>query len=484
MPGVKPNPFSEAESSRRITVSTDRDRSMLAEDALALLDHLLPVTLSNLQETVFCQVWEDKTYAEIADEYNYEHSYIRDVGFKLWHMLSETLGQKVSKSNVKAVLSRYARTRQPTKSSPSDPPLPVPVVTATNTLPPAVEFPNGPVPLNSQLYIERPPIEAKTFAEVLKPGSLIRLKGPRQMGKTSLLRRILNHAKAHGIRVLTLSLHRADQAVFQSLDQFLRWFCANISYQLGIPPQLDNYWNIDIGSKVSCTIYLEEYLFKAFPGPLVIALDEMNELFQFSQISAEFLPLLRSWYEDGKEIETWQRVRWILAHATDIYVPLQLQQSPFNVGLSIGLPEFTIEQVQDLAQRHHLQGFAGEAGAQKLQPLLEVISCRPGLVRLALYHLSQGLTDIHRLAAEAHTQSGIYSDHLRHLLAALHPHPDLQSALLKVIQAEAPLELPPIIAYRLESIGLIKLKGNLAMMSCELYRRYFSQCLAVDVAPR
>jgi len=441
---------------------------MLAEEALALLDEILPTSLSNLQETVFCQVWEDKTYAEIADEYNYEHSYIRDIGFKLWQTLSEALGQKVSKSNVKGVLRRYARTQKNAvvASAKINP-------VVRDTLPLELEFPNGPVPLNSQLYIERPPIEAKTYAEVLKPGSLIRLKGPRQMGKTSLLRRILHHAKSHNIQVVTLSLHRADQAAFEDLDQFLRWFCTNLSYQLGIPPKLDEYWNPNIGSKVSCTIYLEEYLLKTLQAPLVIALDELNDLFQFSMVSGEFLPLLRSWYEDAREIEIWRQVRWILAHATDVYVPLQIEQSPFNVGLAIALPDFTVEQVQDLARRHHLEGLTME----KLMPLLELISCRPGLVRLALYHLSQDLMSVEQLIAEAHTQSGIYSDHLRHLLAALYPHQELQNTLLKVIQSDCPIEIPPLLAYRLESIGVIKLKGNLATVSCELYRKFFTRSL-------
>ncbi|MFE4106132.1 AAA-like domain-containing protein [Almyronema epifaneia] len=450
---------------------------MFAQDALALLDQLLPVTLSNLQETVFCQVWEDKTYAEIADEYNYEHSYIRDIGFRLWQLLSEALREKVTKSNVKAVLSRYARSQTATAAQrttvQSD--LATKYASVESA---ALEFPNGPVPLNSRLYIERPPIEARTFAEVLKPGSLIRLKGPRQMGKTSLLRRILHHAKTHDIEVVPLSLHRVDQATLQDLDRFLRWFCANISYQLGIESKLDEYWNTDIGSKVSCTLYLEEYLLKQIQKPIAIALDEVNELFQFSQISAEFLPLLRSWYEDAKEIEEWRKVRWILSHATDIYVPLQIKQSPFNVGLSIPLPEFSIPQIQDLVERHGLRNLLGVNGINKLMPLLEVISCRPGLVRLALYHLSQQSADVDELIANGHTQSGIYSDHLRHLLAAIHPYQDLQSALLTVIASEGSVELPPMTAYRLESIGLIKLEGNMATISCRLYSKFFSQYLS------
>ena len=254
---------------------------MQSDEALTLLDQLLPnYALSNLQETVFSQVWENKTYAEIAEECGYEHNYIRDVGFRLWQILSEALDQKVSKSNIKAVLGRYARTSQRTVLDTN--------TTLSGELPLELEFPNGPVPLHSRLYIERPPIEAQTFADVLKPGSLIRLKAPRLMGKTSLLRRILAHAESHQFRPITLSFHRVDSTMYRSLDQFLRWFCANISYQLGLEAKLDDYWNPEIGSKVSCSVYLEDYVLKYVEGELVIGLDELNELFQYAEIAAEF----------------------------------------------------------------------------------------------------------------------------------------------------------------------------------------------------
>ncbi|MEL6321873.1 MAG: hypothetical protein AAFQ57_14690, partial [Cyanobacteria bacterium J06626_14] len=69
---------------------------MTADEALSLVDVILSrYSLSTLQETVFCGVWAGQTYAEIAERAGYEHSYIRDIGFKLWQMLSEALGQKV-----------------------------------------------------------------------------------------------------------------------------------------------------------------------------------------------------------------------------------------------------------------------------------------------------------------------------------------------------------------------------------------------------
>ncbi len=443
--------------------------AMEVDEALAILDELLPqYPLTNLQETVFSQVWEGKTYAEIAEACNYEHNYIRDVGFRLWQMLSEALEQKISKSNIRGVLGRYARSRAIAETPIVPPPISIPL-----------EFPNGPVPLNSPFYVDRPPVEEQAFADILQPGSLIRIKAPRLMGKTSLLRRIVAHGQRHHIHAATLRFNRADRSIFSDLDRFLRWFCANISHQLGLDLDMDTYWNPAIGSKVSCTAYLEDYVLARVEGEMVLALDELNELFQYPEIAAEFLPLLRSWYEDARESSSWQRLRWVLSHATDVYVPLQLDQSPFNVGLPIKLPSFSPEQVQDLALRHGLSWTQGDSGLKKLLSLLKVVSCRPGLVRLALYALARYDLTVTQLIDEAPTQSGIYSDHLRELWAALAPYPELQIAFRKVIDADEPILLEPITAYRLESLGLISLRKNQAFPSCELYRQYFSTFLPV-----
>lgn len=443
---------------------------MEVDEALALLDELLSQhSLTNLQETVFSQVWEGKTYAEIAEDCSYEHNYIRDVGFRLWQMLSDALNQKISKSNIKAVLRRYARNRYGNQVS---------SIAHSNSV--LLEFPSGPVPLNSSLYIERPPIEEQAFSDVLKPGSLIRIKAPRLMGKTSLLRRIVAHGKKHQLHTITLRFNRADRTIYQNLDTFLRWFCANISYQLSLAPNLDACWNPEIGSKMSCSAYIEDYVLEQIEGNVLIALDEMNDLFQHPEISSEFLPLLRTWYEDARESSGWQRIRWVLAHATDVYVPLKLNQSPFNVGLPIKLPSFSLEQVQDLALRHGLSWAERDSSQSKLSLLLQVVSCRPGLVRLALYALARYDLSLNQLIEEAPTQSGIYSDHLRELLAALYLHTDLQAAFQKVIRTDTPVTLEPITAYRLESLGLIILNKNQASPSCELYRQYFCEFLPVE----
>ena len=57
-----------------------------------------------------------------------------------------------------------------------------------------LEYPDGYVPLDSSFYIEQDGIES-VYETLLKPGSLIRIKAPKLMGKTSLLTRLLNYAE-------------------------------------------------------------------------------------------------------------------------------------------------------------------------------------------------------------------------------------------------------------------------------------------------
>jgi hypothetical protein len=89
------------------------------EEALSALDAVLMSDgLSNLQELIVRGCWEGKTYTQIAEITGYDDDYIRDVGFQLWRKLSQTLNEKVSKSNFKAVLRRHAQEQHSTVFAP------------------------------------------------------------------------------------------------------------------------------------------------------------------------------------------------------------------------------------------------------------------------------------------------------------------------------------------------------------------------------
>jgi hypothetical protein len=80
---------------------------MNLEESLDILDKILKEeSLNDVQELVFRQTWDGKTYAEIAEETNYDPDYIKYVGYQLWQMLSHATEEKVTKSNFKSVLRR------------------------------------------------------------------------------------------------------------------------------------------------------------------------------------------------------------------------------------------------------------------------------------------------------------------------------------------------------------------------------------------
>lgn len=439
--------------------------------------------LTDVETAILMGAWQSQTYEQIAETSGYSISYVtRDVGPKLWKLLSQALGEAVSKTNFQAALERQWSQGQGEKGKSG---YPASIrsrwgqgISSREALNEFLEFPSGPVPLDSLFYIERSPIEERAYAQVSKPGSLLRIKAPRQMGKTSLMHRILTHAKQSGLRTVLLSLQRADSTIFTSLDKFLRWLCANVSRQLNLEPKLDDYWDRDIGSKVSCTLYFQGYILTETDSPVVLALDETNRIFEHPEISADFLPLLRSWYEDASELDIWQKLRLVVVHATEAYIPLDINQSPFNVGLPIRLPEFSLDQVQELAVRHRLDCWAkGDLGAQNLASLLAMVGGHPYLVRLALYYLACQEVSLEQLLQAAPTVAGIYSDHLRHHLANLQEHPELATALKRVVMAPNSVQLEAIAAYKLESMGLVKLQGNQATPSCKLYRLYFREQL-------
>ena len=176
-------------------------------------------------------------------------------------------------------------------------------------------YPNGAVPIGSPFYLERVPFEAQIEREICKPGALIRIKAPREMGKTSLLLRTLAAANRLGYQTVHLNIEQTDEAILSDLERFLRWICANAAIQLNLEPRLDEYWDEDLGSKISCTAYFRNYLLPEISTPLVFALDEVNQIFEHPHVAKDFLPLLRSWYEEAKIYPLWQKLRLIIGYS-------------------------------------------------------------------------------------------------------------------------------------------------------------------------
>ncbi|MBW4632634.1 MAG: AAA-like domain-containing protein [Iphinoe sp. HA4291-MV1] len=435
--------------------------------------------LTDVETQVLQGAWEGKKYNEIATESGFSSHYItKEIGNQLWKKLSHALGEQVKKTDFREALrreweKRASSTRNHFASK------------GSFVLEVKIESPEGPVALGSRFYIERDSVESRCYKTILEPRALIRIKAPNQMGKTSLLDRILNYASNQGYRTVRLNLQDLDEDKFSNLDKFLRCFCGYVTLRLELEDQLDNYWNktVVIGSSLACKTYFQEYLLHQIASPLVLALDEVDRVFQFPKISERFFAMLRSWYEEANHRDIWKKLRLVVSHSTEIYGSHDINLSPFNVGLPIELKEFTLEQVKQLVQRHQL-----DLKDVQIQQLTALVGGHPYLVRLALYHLAQpselllskseNSRCLEQLLQDAPTDSGIYNKHLRRHLQTLKKNPELAVAFKQVVTTNELVQLDEILGHKLHSMGLIKRRGNQAKPRCELYRQYFSQRLA------
>lgn len=333
------------------------------------------------------------------------------------------------------------------------------------------ENPDGQVPLNSPFYIERPEVEIKCYESILQPGALIRIKAPQKMGKTSLMSRILNHSQQKGYRTVSLNLWSKESLT--DLNNFLQGFCAILSEELGLEEQIDKYWKKRLSSQVNCTNYLKDYLLKNITTPLVLGLDDIDRIFPYSEIAQEFFALLRAWHENGKNEEIWQKLRLVIAHSQEVYVSLNVNQSPFNVGLSVEIGEFSPIQIKELVQRHKLNWSDTE-----IEELRGMIDGHPYLLRAALYQIATGNLTLEQFLKVAPTDEGLFRGFLHPYLSLLEEDKLLKTAIQKVINSDIPVKLDSVQSFKLRSLGLIEFKGNEVQCLCNLYRFYFRERLS------
>lgn len=331
----------------------------------------------------------------------------------------------------------------------------------------SLESPEGQVSIDSRFYITSP-YEERCYEEIQKPGSLIRIKSPHNMGKSSLMAKVLAQASQLGYRAVTIDLEQTNQKFFDDLDKFMQWFCASVGKPLGVRVKIEEYWDDIFGANDNSTDYFEKYLLEGDDRPLVLAIDNFDRIFKYADIETDLCGLLRGWHESSKIKKLWQKLRLIIVHSQESYAQRDINQSPFNVGLPIELGEFTPEQVQELVARHGLTWTEGE-----LEQFMGLIGGHPYMVRSALYHIAAGDLSLAEFLRTAPTEAGIYSDYLRGHLKTLEDYPELGAAMKLVITSEAPVRLRSEESFKLDSMGLVVRVDNNVKPRCDLYRQYF-----------
>ncbi len=331
----------------------------------------------------------------------------------------------------------------------------------------------GAVPLDSPFYVTRV-VDAELQRSIARRTSILLIKGPGQVGKTSLLARALQAARAGGSRAVYTALQLLNAGQLQSAETFLQAIARTLAEQLGHEAPLAELWLPQDGPNMNFRRFMRWLISRDQNAPLVWALDDVDRLFAYP-FGTEVFALLRAWHNERvlDPAGPWSRLTLVIAYATEAHLFIQdVNQSPFNVGTRLTVEDLRPEDVADLNRRYGspLKDPAETAAFHRL------VGGHPYLVRRGLLELSAQKLRYAVLEARADRDDWVYGDHLRRIHSLLCRDAQLSEAVTALLTRAAPPD--PASFYRLRSAGV--LTGDCreeARPRCQLYARYLQRYL-------
>ena len=332
-----------------------------------------------------------------------------------------------------------------------------------------IEAPFGTMRPDSKFYIERVVDTLCRDRMTAALPSTIFIQAPRQMGKSSLIQRVIKKIKDdRDKQVAFIDFQKFPEDYFDEEELFLREFCLMLSEALNIEDKIDLYWATRRTHIINCSRYISKYIIPQLEQPLVLAMDEVERML-VSPFRANFFGMLRTWHNDRALDENLAKLTLFLSSSTEPYLFIDdPYQSPFNVAETFLLQDFTRLEVDDLNRRH-----GSPLDNHQVADLMNLVNGHPFLTRLTLYLVTKEITDLDTIMAQATEDTGPFGSHLRHYLLRVLKQPELKRALAHICRNETCDEDQTF--YRLEGAGLIKKDSQRIILRNQLYTRYFKE---------
>lgn len=336
-----------------------------------------------------------------------------------------------------------------------------------------VEPPGGAVPLDSMFYLVRPTDEQFLDA-IRRQDSIVLVKGARQMGKTSLLARGLQQARAAGTKVITTDFQKLNATHLETIESLFMTLGELIADQLDLDVYPEDVWKPRRAPSINFERYIRREVLEKLDTPLVWGLDEVDRLFTCPYAS-EVFGLFRTWHNERAVDPSapWGRLTLAIVYATEAHLFITDQnQSPFNVGTRLELKDFDSAQVSELNARYG----SPLSGADELARYYQLVGGHPYLVRRGLHEMTTGEVGLDAFQAVAGQDEGPFGDHLRRILVLLARDPALADVVRGVLRGEPCPTMEDF--YRLRSAGIMA--GESAQdvrPRCRLYETYLKRHL-------
>jgi len=335
--------------------------------------------------------------------------------------------------------------------------------------------------LKSNFYIERS-ADQKCSQIIFKSYSVLRIKAPRQFGKTTLLSHLIQKAKENDYSTIAIDFQMFAETELNDLDKLLKLICFKSSEQLRLEGKVKEYWDDSIRTQLDNAYrYFDKYILQEHKKPILFAIDKADKLFKYRNNTTDFFGMLRSWHEYAKigGNDRWKQFSIVITYSTDDIPIEDLNGSFFNVGEEIVLQEFDKEHILDLAKAHGMSWTF-----EKAELLHKLVGGHPYLVKKALYETSLNNYTFEEIMKSAISDDGPFGDHLSRCFFKISKgkNRDRVNTLKEIIengQSDNHHE-----CMYLKAIGLIKATQNGFAPSSDLYLNYFQKKLISPAKPK
>lgn len=322
---------------------------------------------------------------------------------------------------------------------------------------------------NDDYYVIRSSDE-RIFEKLDHSDSIIKIKGPSQYGKGHLMKRLVEKAKVKDFKVIVMDFNSWGGSDYKNEDVFFQKFCRVAFRRLTkerIGERLTEFWNsLNTSAKDKASEFFLEFILQN-PEMVLLAINDIDKIFDYPDISGELCSLLRFWYnESAIEEYGFEKIKLAMSYSSDtVNAIASVNESPFNVGGdAVTLPPFTREETADMCLRYE-----PSASDDVVEFIFSNFGGHPYLTKNALAKLYVDQISIDEFKEKLIAADSPFRDHLRKISHRVSIN-NLSDAIHRI---HSKTKLLTDDFFKLSALGIIKGNLNEIEWSNGLYESFF-----------